>query len=105
MGGQQSVRATLVLSVLAVSVWGVLSVVWGGQPVVFTAVISPIFLGAIFFTMRMTNRITGGLLNRFGPTPPEPPPPTPPSSERPEHAQRRRDQRRHRGRGGRGRGT
>lgn len=99
MGGQQSVRATLVLSVLAVGVWAVLSVAWGGQPVVATAILAPVFLGVVYFTMRMTNRITGSLVDRFGPTPPEPPPPTPSSTDRPEHAQRRRSRRRRRGRG------
>ena len=98
MGGQQSIGTTLMLSVLAVGVWALLSIVWGGQPVIATAVLAPVFLAIVFFTMRMTNRFTGGLLNRFGPKPPEPKAPTPPSSERPDHAQRRR-QRRRRGRG------
>ena len=99
MGGQQSVRTTIVLSVLAVGVWVVLSVAWGGQSIIGTAIAAPVFLGVIYFTMRLTNRITGSLVDRFGPEPPEPPAPTPPSSDRPEHVQRRRQSRRRRSRG------
>ena len=85
--GKQSARSTFLLALTAVSVWATLSVTWGEQDPVVTAVIAPIFLAIIFFTMRFTNRLTANLVDRFGPKPPEPPPPTPPSSARPEHAQ------------------
>ncbi len=102
MGSPQSVRATLILSAFAVAVWAAVSVAWGGQPLAGTLVLTPVFFAVVFFTMRMTNRLTGGLLGRFGRKPTEPAPPTPPSSDRPEHAQRRRRRRRPRGRGRQG---
>ena len=98
MGAQQPVWTTLLLSAFAVAAWAAISVFWGDQPVLGTLALTPVFFAIVFFTMRMTNRVTGGLLNRFGPKPPEPPEPTPPSSDRPEHAQRRRRRRRGRGR-------
>jgi hypothetical protein len=95
----QPIRTTLIFSTLATAIWVGISFVWGDWTVREAAIGAPLFFGIIFFTMRLTNRLTTGIVGRWGPKPQErqaPPPPAEPSSSRPEHAERRRSRRRRR---------
>lgn len=96
----QSLRTTLVFALVATTVWVGISLVWGGASTAEAAIGFPVFFGVIFFTMRMSNRMTAWVLRRWGPKPPERAPKGPAVSERtterPEHVKRRRGGRRHR---------
>ena len=101
MGTRQSLRSSLVYAAVATAVWALVSVRWSDTTPRAALVLAPVFFVMIFFTMRITNRLTEMIAKRFvkppaargapGRAAPEP------SSERPEHAQRRRSTRRSRG--------
>jgi hypothetical protein len=92
---ETTVRQMLIQSLVLGAVFSFVSIVmWHQDPVVMAAFLPP-FIGMMFFSYWMTDRIA----RRFRPRPPvverfE----AEPTTERPEHAQRRRTRRRTRGR-------
>ncbi len=99
----QSLKANLIMSVIfTIVVVGFVSFTSSEDITALGFVLNAAVIFVIVFTtMRLTNRVTAFMVNRFGPQgssehiampPPEP------SSSRPEHAQRRRQRRRQRGR-------
>ena len=101
----QSLKATLLLSALfTVVVVGFVTLVGSDDVTVIGFLLNAVVIFVIVFTtMRLTNRVTAFMVNRFAPHAPRDgdrilQPPPEPSSARPEHAQRRRSRRRPRGR-------
>ncbi|MCY4639005.1 MAG: hypothetical protein OXC94_01500 [Chloroflexi bacterium] len=95
---RQSLRESLVLSLLLTAGWGVVLQFTESDPDPLSIVQTLLFFFVIILgTMRIANLV---LTRIFPPkAPPPPPPPTPPKSERRAHAMRRRGRRRRRPRG------
>lgn len=101
----QSIRSTLVLSALFTAVVVGFVTITGDRDIdTFELLLNLVVIFVIVFTtMRLTNRVTAFMINRFAPNASRdrnsaPPPPAEPTTARPEHAQRRRSRRRQRGR-------
>jgi amino acid transporter len=98
----QPIRTTIIFALVASLIWVGISYFLGPGSVTDVLIGFPIFFAVIFFTMRITNRMTVFALSRWGPKPPERAPKGPAvteaTSERVDHAKRRRDARRHRAR-------
>jgi hypothetical protein len=97
----QSLRTTLVFALVASIVWVFITTTWGGATTREGLFGFPVFFAVIFFTMRLSNRLTTFAVGRWGPKPPPPQPKGPArieaSEEQAEHSRRRRS-RRHRAR-------
>lgn len=97
---RQSWKTAAFLS-FGVALFFYLTQVHGNEQTAIEAISATLFMFAIaFFTMRITSRMVGAAVTRWGPKPPPPPERgaavTEPTSERFEHHRRRRERRRDR---------
>ncbi|MFA7250058.1 MAG: hypothetical protein WC273_10555 [Dehalococcoidia bacterium] len=96
MGRRQSLRTTLLFSLVATAIWSVVLVYTDGGTWTDAAIRAPLFFAMIFFTMLASNRLTSWLANRIATreaakaAASRGPAVVPPSSERADHNQRRR---------------
>lgn len=97
----QSLRTTLVFAFVASVIWVFITSAWGGATTREALLGFPVFFAVIFFTMRLSNRLTTFAVGRWGPKPAAPQPKGPArieaSEDQAEHSRRRRTSRRHRG--------
>jgi hypothetical protein len=98
----QPLKTTLIMSALFTAlVTGFVTLTGNeGQTAATIALNALLVFGIIFFTMRMTNRLTVAAVNRFSKKQPQlgDAPAPEPTTTRPDHVQRRRSRRRPRGR-------
>lgn len=103
--GVQSIRQTLIWSLVATTIWSSIVHFTSGGTIGVTLATFPLLFVIMFFTMRVTNRFTGALTRRWiskrpdaerAAAPDAASEPVEATSMRPEHAQRRRTRRKRR---------